>query len=102
MEFETVSVKMIDYCISNPIYQIVDVRERCEYEKMHIRGAINIYYEDIDAQYNKLDINKIILLYCERGSNSLLAAKNLAKKGFCTKSVVGGINMYRGKNLVYK
>ena len=40
-----------------------------------------------------------IILYCERGSVSMAAARDLAEKGYRVKTVVGGIRAYRGANL---
>ena len=42
---------------------------------------------------------KLYLFYCDRGSSSLLAAKDLSRQGYRTMSLVGGIqsalpNMY--------
>ena len=43
---------------------------------------------------------KILVLYCDRGGASLLLARQLAKLGYCTRSVIGGFGAYRGRNLV--
>ena len=40
------------------------------------------------------------MLYCDRGGASLLAARVLARNGYETRTVIGGMNAYRGRNLV--
>ena len=44
---------------------------------------------------------KLLIVYCERGSTSLFAARALMKMGFRVKSVVGGIRCYQGSNLYF-
>ena len=43
---------------------------------------------------------KILVLYCDRGGASLLAARVLARNGYETRTVIGGMNAYRGRNLI--
>ena len=102
MNFETISVRKLDYYIYNPYATIIDLRSACEFNKRHIRNAINICSETIEDSIGLLDNKKIIVLYCERGSLSLIVAKKLSERGFFVKSVIGGINMYNGKNIVYE
>lgn len=79
---------------------IVDVRKKNKYLQRHIQDSINVPYEDIVADRHNLPINKPIILYCDRGGMSILAAKYLLAKGYMVKNVVGGIRNYRGKNIV--
>lgn len=108
MEFETISVKMLDGYVNNPDAVIVDIRDTSEYRKMHILNSINIEFDYLESHYDQLDKlnilnkSKMIILYCERGSNSLIAAKLLSGIGYMSKSVIGGINMYRGRYLVHE
>lgn len=106
MEFETISVRMLDAYVNNPDAVIVDLRDSSEYKRLHILNSINIEFEYLQSHYDQLDrlniLNKkkMIVLYCERGANSMIAAKLLSGIGYMTKSVICGINMYRGRNLV--
>ena len=65
-----------------------------------------IPYIKVQQNGNKLKVNydfpkgKILVLYCDRGGASLLLARQLAKLGYCTRSVIGGFGAYRGRNLV--
>ena len=43
---------------------------------------------------------KALVLYCDSGGASLMLARQLAKKGYMTRSVIGGFRAYRGRNLV--
>lgn len=95
MNISMISAEELDEIINNKNYIIVDVRDDKEYRKNHIPGAVNISMNDIRlAQFDK---TKIIVLYCEHGGNSMVAARELAKRGFQVKTVVGGMKAYMGR-----
>ena len=79
---------------------LIDVRNRSSYMIKHIKGAINIAYEDIEKGNYRIEKDKIIVVYCDRGGISMLAAKAFVKRGYMVKNVVGGIRNYRGKNII--
>lgn len=58
---------------------IVDVREKEEFEKSHIKGAINIPTNKIDPEDFK-NKNKY-LIYCQSGNRAKSVVKNLQKQG---------------------
>ena len=64
------------------------------------RDDVIIPYEELEI-CRKLPRTKLLVLYCERGSASLFAARSLMKMGFRVKSVVGGIRCYQGSNLYF-
>ena len=47
------------------------------------------------------DRNTVFIVYCDRGSKSMMICPKLAARGFQVKTVVGGIHQYHGKYLVY-
>lgn len=97
MKIETISVGELDnYARRNDVI-IIDVRNEADFRKKHICGARNIQLENIEKI--NLEKGKMIILYCERGASSLLAASRLQKNGYRVKSVVGGINAYKGSLL---
>lgn len=95
MNISMISVEELDGIINNENYVIVDVRDTEEYNKNHIPGAIHISMNQIrQAQFDK---EKIIVLYCEHGGNSMVAARELARRGFQVKTLVGGMRAYMGR-----
>ncbi|HIS81605.1 MAG TPA: rhodanese-like domain-containing protein [Candidatus Scatomonas merdavium] len=96
---EPISADMIDFYAGRPDVAIIDLRTEQEYAAGHIRGARNIPYEEAEGRIH-LPRQKILLLYCERGSSSLALGRRLAEKGYQVKSVIGGIHAYRGRNFV--
>lgn len=88
-----------DYVDRYPEVVILDVRPREEFLESHIRHAVNLPYEE-GRQWN-LPKWKEIVVYCERGSASMMAARELCQQGYRVVSVAGGIWEYRGRNLVF-
>lgn len=98
---EAVSAKMLDYYVGRKDAVLIDLRSPEEYKKGHIKGAANLPYETFQelTDYD-FPTNKLLVLYCDRGGASLSAARILARKGYETRTVIGGIQAYRGRNLV--
>lgn len=100
MMFENISVRTLDTLIYDPNVIIVDLRDESDYKKMHVKSAINIKNEKLFKKLEKLDKNKTIVLYCERGSLSLISAKKLSELGYTVKAVIGGFNMYKERKML--
>lgn len=78
--------------IGNDSAWIIDLRNYDSYAKKHIRGAKNIPIEKIEDGTHNLPRDKEIILYCERGGLSSMAAGILESQGYRAKSVVGGMD----------
>ena len=98
-DLETISPKMLDYYVDNRKAFIIDLRSAPEYARGHIKGAFSVPYEGGRFTFRPPK-EKEIVLYCERGSHSLMAARELVRDGYRVRSVIGGIHAYRGMNLV--
>lgn len=97
---ELISARDLDFYIeSNRKVLLLDVRSREDFEKSHLRSAINIPYEEEEAW--DLPRDKKIVVYCERGATSMMAARKLKDCGYRVASGIGGIHEYRGRNLVF-
>lgn len=71
--------------LSNPNLLIVDVREQHEWDSGHIDGAVHIPLAQILNQTDpikNLAKSTPLLIYCQHGSRSLVAAQFLKKLGF--------------------
>lgn len=98
MEFETISPREIDSYLFREGYVVIDLREPREFRKLHIKGAVCIPYEQLEERARFLKKQSLVL-YCERGGASLRAARMLSEKGYRVKTMIGGIQAYKGKNL---
>ena len=62
-------------------YILLDVRTKEEYDESHLKGAINIPYDEIDENSN-LDKTKKIMVYCKSGVRSNKAFNTLISLGY--------------------
>lgn len=93
-----IAAKDIDRWLTRKDVFLIDLRTSEEFLVKHIKGAVNISYEKL-KNCHVLPRDMTIILYCERGSVSMVAAKELTEKGYKIKTVIGGIHAYRGKYL---
>lgn len=99
-QLELIFSRDLDFYIKkHPDALLLDVRQEKEYQKCHIKHAVNMPYEE-EMEWN-LDRRRVIIVYCERGSASIQAARALRDEGYHVVSVIGGIREYRGRNLVF-
>lgn len=82
---------------SNP-KQLIDVRTPQEFKSGHIKGAKNIDFFSgrFNLEFEKLDKDQPVFLYCRSGNRSRQTSKRLAMNGF-TKiyDLQGGIMNYQ-------
>jgi rhodanese-related sulfurtransferase len=74
---------------------ILDIRSEEVFQQGHIDGAVNIPFYRLDRQYDELPLNREILLVDEMGFRSFLAACYLARKGFETTRLFGGMQQWQ-------
>ena len=84
--------------VGQPDAWIIDLREHSVYERSHIKGAVNVPYEELEGGY-AFPKDKFLVFYCDRGGASMAAARELARRGYKTSSVTGGFAAYRGRNI---
>ncbi len=97
MAFETIRAKDIENYIGKYNVLIIDLREPNEYKKAHIPTAVNIPYMEFENKKSVLPLDRLLILYCDRGNLSLLLARELSKDGYQVKNIYGGIRAYRGR-----
>ena len=84
-----ISGKEIDRYLNRRDVLIIDLRDFDEYERFHLKGAVNMSYDkciNISSRFKQ----KILLIYCDKGNLSLKACVKLDKKGYNVISVGGG------------
>ena len=75
---------------------IIDVRDYESFRKGHIPMAVWMDVEEIKKGNIKVRKNRLLIIYCDRGSTSMLATKELTKQGYKAVSVIGGFRQYKG------
>ena len=77
---------------------LLDVRIAATYDSEHIPGAINIPVKELEGRLDELDPSKEIIVYCQVGGSSAIAADILVQNGFeDVYSITGGINAWKQK-----
>lgn len=63
---------------------VIDVRSEVEFAAGHLRGAINLPLDRIEtlAPVRLKDRNQVLLLHCQSGMRSAVAAKKLTRLGY--------------------
>lgn len=127
MRCENISWITLDEYIDRKNILILDVRNVEEFEKSHIKYAVNVPYDEmshiidgIGKNYNrryrhlsdsvedyniiikgmKIEKSKIIIIYCDKGAHSFYICSKLSHAGYNAKSLVGGISNYKGRYLI--
>lgn len=95
MKFKMISSRDLTDYLGREDILLIDVREKEAYQKGHIPGAVWADWEQLEYQIDNLLSEKQtpvtwVVLYCERGNTSLLAARDLARLGYPVMSLNGG------------
>lgn len=83
--------------------QLIDVRTPSEYQEIHIAKAQNIdfYSPTFNADVEKLDKNKPVILYCRSGGRSAKCAQKLKAAGFKKiYDLQGGISKWQHSKIL--
>ena len=82
---------------------VVDIREKAEFKKGHIAGAVNVPLQEIQKKaFGKLEKHrsKPIIVVCNAGMSASGAATTLFGNGFEQVHILqGGMNTWYGANL---
>ena len=65
----------------DPSLQILDVRERTEWETGHIPGSVHVPYHDVRAVPEGIDPDRPVAVICSSGQRSVVAASLLRRLG---------------------
>lgn len=90
---EKISYSKVNEIVSNydkyVTTDVVDVRSEEDFEEGHIRGAMNIPYEDLDDIV--IDMNREIIIYGDSSIKSKQAANELISLGYTNVKYIAGI-----------
>jgi len=90
--FEMIHTKDIPDILRNERCMIVDLRNSEAFGKNHMKGAKNFPFEFFDEWKNEIPQNVSLILYCEHGNQSMLAARKLRMRKGKIYTVMGGYN----------
>jgi rhodanese-related sulfurtransferase len=99
--FKTIPIWEVDHYINYySDIMIIDLRSQSSYRQSHIQGAVNLPYEDMDRWVSSLPKDKLLIFYCSRGGQSMMACRKLEQSGYNVVNIANGIAYYRGKYMV--
>jgi rhodanese-related sulfurtransferase len=75
-------------------YQFIDVRKTYEFEAGHVEGALHMTLQEVPARYEELDRRRPVVVTCQVGQRSALAAEFLTQKGFTAHNLEGGLESW--------
>lgn len=103
--------KQLDKYLGRSDVLIFDLRDKKDYDRQHIPGAvwldIDLLEKDIRRIFSRAYVTKedreifnkkgikLIILYCDRGNQSIYATRDLAKLGYPVVSLNGGFEKYK-------
>lgn len=99
--YQTITTRQLEeYLDCRGDMMLLDVRNRSSFNMCHLRGAVNIPYEELEMNLNGLPDDRPIICYCARGGQSMLACNHLSAMGYQVINVANGLSCYCGKYLV--
>jgi NADPH-dependent 2,4-dienoyl-CoA reductase/sulfur reductase-like enzyme/rhodanese-related sulfurtransferase len=80
-DFKQVQPDKLRYLIKEGAY-ILDVREKVEYERAHIKGAKNIPLSELRSRFDEIPKDEDVYVHCRTGQRSYNAVLALQQLGF--------------------
>ena len=99
---KNISIKDAVVLINRHPTFLVDVRNAGEFERSRINNSVNIPLDKLAESIDKLkkNSNKTLIIYCQKGFQSVQAVKILNKLGVdSVVSIEGGLEAWRKENL---
>lgn len=94
MDFELIKCKDAPEYLKRRDVFFVDLRSPEQYQEYHLPGAHNYPYDSLADWENRLPMGRRIVLYCEHGNLSLMAAKRLGRRGYHVAALIGGVKCF--------
>lgn len=101
MMYPTITMRELEaYLGGKEDIMLIDLRSRDAFACCHLQGAVNLPYEELEDSLKLLPHNKLLIFYCTRGGQSMLACNHLSALGYRVMNVGNGLCLYRGKYMV--
>jgi len=79
--------------------QLIDVRERSEYDAGRIAGGRLIELGQLTALADSIDRQRPVVFYCRSGARSAMASEAFASAGFDAHNMTGGLQAWEAAGL---
>lgn len=88
--FRMIQIQEIEKILNSEKVVVIDLRKIEKFKMGHIPNARNFPFEYIEEWRNEIPDTIAIILYCEHGNQSLLAARKLRGRKGAIYTLVGG------------
>jgi rhodanese-related sulfurtransferase len=99
MRTPTLSLSDLKKYLGMPGVLLVDVREKWEYEEMHIQGAVHIPLKELPHHLKELEKYDTIITLCAHGVRSKKASEYLESLPCNVTYVLGDIEQWKETGL---
>lgn len=82
-------------------YQLLDVRERHEWDAGHIEGAVHIPMGELSRRQDEIATDRRVVCVCRSGSRSGFVAGALSRAGYDAANMDGGMKAWRRASLPF-
>lgn len=93
--FEMIHIEEIEEIRKKERAMLIDLRDERSFLEGHIGNARNYPIAYIEDWKKRIPDRISLILYCEHGNQSLLAARKLRGRGGSLYTVIGGYQAYR-------
>lgn len=73
--------------------QIIDVRPRADFAKVHVKSAVNIPIDTLRDNLGCIDNQREVIVYSRVGYHSYLAYRTLVQSGYTVSNLDGGLKL---------
>ena len=78
---------------------LVDVRDRDEWEKAHVEGALHLPLDEFDQRADELPRDRPVAFFCQTGKRSETASEQAAAQSLDAGNVTGGMEAWADAGL---
>ena len=75
-------------------FSFVDVRQDYEFEAGHVEGSVHITLQELPARVDEVDTSRPVVITCQIGQRSGLAAEFLRSRGVDAHNLEGGLEAW--------
>lgn len=80
----------------------LDVRERYEWDAGHVEGSTHIPLMELPERLNEVPTDRTVIVVCQIGQRSALAANFLNENGYTAHNLEGGLALWQASGLPFE
>lgn len=97
--YNSILIDEFEQKVKNETMNVVDVREKDEWESGHLKDALHVPLSDLGNQKEKLNKSQDYFIICHSGRRSAIASERLSEEGYKVTNVLGGMSAWKGETV---